>query len=408
MPKLKRKWTPHPKQRLIMNDETRFRVVAAGRRFGKTRMSNGELVEKAFDTPGFFGCYFAPTDDDARELAFDPIVESIPDALLAKDPKRTPPREIELVNGSIIQFRGAKSSSRGRAWDHVTIDEKSEIRNDFWPAVIRPTLADTEGSALFIGTPKGRNKFYELHQRGNDPSQSDWVSYTGTTYDNPHVSNAEVEAARETLPERVFKQEYLAEFASNEGAVFGDIRARNTRPYALTTVTGSGPYATGIDLARSSNYLVAATLDSDGMLVDAMRRRGGSWAQAGRELERYLGPYPGVAYADASRDNKVVEDLARTLTSVQIEPVKFTPQNKADMIENLAARLEIQDIVLPDPDRASVEDVVATIVHELEIFEFETTKAGNVRYGAPEGHHDDTVDALALAAKEVKQQKSTW
>lgn len=406
MPQIKREWTPHPKQRAIMNDDSRFRVVAAGRRFGKTELATSEVFEDAFETPGMFVCYFAPTDADAKELGFDPLFDKVPDALIA-DVKRTPPREIHLTNGSTIQFRGTKSSSRGRGWDKVVIDEKSEVRSDFWDAVVRPSLSDTLGSALFIGTPKGRNKFYELYKRGEDEDRDEWSSWHGTTYDNPHVPDSEVEDARRDIPERVFRQEYLAEFVDDEGAVFGDVRNRNTRPYAYSDVDGTPPFSTGIDLARTNNYLVAVTLDADGMLVGFMRERGASWAAAGRHLAQHLAEYPGVAYIDASRDNKVVEDLARETRGTQVEPVKFTSQNKQDMVENLAARLEMNDVVLPDPELDG-NDGVETLLAELDAFEYTTTPAGNVRYGAPEGLHDDTVDALALAAKETERAKATW
>ncbi|QPL12227.1 large subunit terminase [Halorubrum phage Hardycor1] len=407
MPTLKRTWSPHPKQRAIMADDTRFRTVPAGRRFGKTTLARNESFEFAYENPDVLVGYFAPTDDDARDLAFDPLVDAIPTGLLDGEPKKTPPREIRLINGSRIRFRSTKSSTRGRGYDHVVIDEAGDVENNFFPSVIRPTLSDTGGSAIFIGTPRGKNWFHTMFERGNDPDKSEWSSWTATTYDNPHVADSEVEAARRDLPERVFKQEYLAEFVADDGAVFGNVRERNVRPYDLDGVAGVAPYSTGIDLARSSNYLVATTLDADGMLVGFLRSRGGSWAAAGRAMSSYLADYPGVAYLDATRDNKVVEDLARETPEVQIEPVRFTAQTKQNMVENLAARLETNDIVLPDPDRYGNDEVEALLA-ELSMFEYDTTPAGNVRYGAPEGENDDTVDALALAAKESEAPKSTW
>ena len=405
--RLRRLWTPHAKQREILESDARFKIVPAGRRFGKTFMAYNDAFEFAFENPGSFVGYFAPTDDDVRELAFEPLKQGIPHSLLADEPRETPPRQIELTNGSRIQFRGTKSSTRGRAFDHVVIDEAGEVRNSFPKAVIRPTLSDTGGSFLAIGTPQGRNWFYEWFERGNDPDRESWASFTATTYDNPHVPNKEIEAAKRDLPLRVFEQEYLAQFPNDEGGVFPN-PSNVARPYRIDRVTGTPPYATGVDLARTSNYLVATTLDADGMLVGFHRSRGGSWAAAGRELDRYLSDYPGVAYMDATRDNKVIEDLGRSCRDVQIEPVRFTPQSKTSMVENLAARLETEDIVLPRPSYHSANETVEALFAELRAFEYSTTPAGNVRYGAPEGQNDDTVDALALAAKETEAPKSTW
>jgi phage FluMu gp28-like protein len=403
VPKIKRRWTPHTIQRRILNDETRFRVVAAGRRTGKTTFARNDCFEYAWQNPGAYVWYVAPTDADARELAFEPLVnEIIPEAALDGEPKRSSPREIYLTNGSRIQIRSARTSSRGRGLDRAYLDEACEYGGDYWKEVVRPSLSDKEGGALIMSTPQGRNYFYDLFQRGGDDSYPEWSSHHATTYDNPHVPDSEVEKARRTLPERVFTQEYLAEFHTDEGAVFPDPDDA-TKPYALDDVSGNAPYATGVDLARSSNYLVAATLDKSGMLVDLMRTRGGSWARAQRRLSTYLAEYPGVAYMDASRDNKVIEDLSRELREVQVEPVRFTASSKQNMIENLAARLETADIILPRDG-----EHVDTLRTELRAYEYETTDAGNVRYGPPEGYNDDCVDALALGAKETKQAKSTW
>ena len=401
MPRLRRKWSPHPKQAEILGSDARFKVIPAGRRFGKTYMARmGGAFETAFQQPGAYVWYVAPTDDDARELAFDPLKTEIPEDLLAEDPKESPPREIRLTNGSRIQFRSAASQSRGRGLDYVVIDEASEIDSNYWSEVVRPSLSDTGGSAMIIGTPKGRNWFFHVYERGNSDEYDSWASWRATTYDNPHVENSEVEAAKRDLPERVFEQEYLAKFVDSEGQVFPN-PDECTRPYTLG-VEGSAPYVTGVDLARTNNYLAVCTLDADGMLVGYRRDRGGSWASAGRTLEQYLAAYPGVCYLDATRDNKIIEDLGRTVRGVQIEPVRSTPQAKQNMVENLAARLETGDIVLPD------DDAVAQLKSELRVFEYDTTAAGNIRYGAPEGMNDDTVDALALAGKESQVAKATW
>ena len=393
-----------------MDDGHRFRVVAAGRRFGKTKMGRGEVIEYALGNGESLVWVVLPSYEDARELWFEPILNALPAQVVAgrkDDQKQSPPPEIRLTNGTRISFRSFTGKLRGRGLDLVVVDEAGDeaAPANMWSAQLRPALSDTLGDALVIGTPNGKNWFYEGFERGNDPAYDEWRSWNATSYDNPHVPDSEIEDARNTLPERVFRQEYLAEFVDDEGSVFGNVRDRNTRPYALADVRGEPPYSTGIDLARTSNYLAATTLDADGMLVGFKRTRGGSWAAAGRAIREYLSAFPGVAYLDATRDNKVVEDIAREVSNVQIEPVRFTPSTKRDLVENLAARLETQDIVLPTPEKT---EAVGTLLSELSAFAYETTSAGNVRYGAPEGMNDDTVDSLALAAKESRQAKATF
>jgi len=391
-----------------MDSDARFRIVAAGRRFGKTRMARAELFEAAFSMPGGKSWFVAPTDTDAEELGFEPFRETVPGHLVADGGiSKSPPRSVTLTNGHRVSFRSAQSQTRGRGLDFVALDEASEHESDVWNADLRPSLLNTGGRALIIGTPKGKNWFHSEHLKGDDPDEPRYASFAGTSYDNPHIPDEEIDAERRTTPERVFRQEYLAEFIDDEGTVFPDPETV-ARPYRIADVDGTPPYATGIDLARTQNYLAACTLDADGMLVGFMRRRGGSWAAAGEAMERYLSSYPGVAYLDASRDNKVIEDLTRAVApGVAVEPFSFTAAKKAEIVENLAARLEIDDVILPDPDLAGNDDVAALFA-ELRAFGYETTAAGNIRYGAPEGHHDDTVDALALAANEAAQQQSVW
>lgn len=404
IPYLKREWTPHPAQRSVLDDTTRHRVVAAGRRFGKTRMARAELIESGFETPNGYSWFVAPTATDAKELGFDPMRNEIPDRLLDggwDGQKESSPQEIYLTNGHRYQFRGAGVQGRGRGLDLVVIDEAGEQTGSTWEQVIRPSLLDTGGRALIIGTPKGRDWFYKLHARGRDSTDDEVAAFQFTSYDNPHIPDADIEAERATMPERVFKQEYLAEFLEDEGAVFGNVRERNARPYHVEDVTGSAPYASGVDLARKSDYLVAATLDADGMLVGFLRDRGFSWAAARRRLTDYLSAFPGECHIDASRDNSVVEDVANAVEDVHVEAVNFTSSRKANMVENLAARLETEDIVLPLPS-TETDDTRPhpwdALYHELESFQYDASGRG-VSYSAPEGEHDDTVDALALAAE---------
>lgn len=400
MPQLKRDWVPHPAQSAIMGDPHRFRVVAAGRRFGKTKMSRGIAVERGFQNPGEYIWYVAPSHGDAFELGFEAMLESIPDALI-EDTMRSVPPSITLTNGTKYSFRSADGKLRGRGLDLIVVDEAGEIPNRAWKEDLRPSLSDTGGDAVFIGTPKGRNWFFESFQRGSDGTFDEWASFQHSTYDNPHIPDSEIEAARAELPERVFKQEYLAIFLEDEGAVFGNVDDRNTRPYAIDDVRGQSPYSIGVDLARADNYTVAVAVDQDGMVVDFGRWRGGSWAKMGRKLKTFFRDNtPATARMDATRDNKIIEDLQAEVPEVTIEPVTFNASNKADLIENLAARLETEDIVFSGD--------LTTLTAELTAFEYDTTDAGNIRYGAPDGYNDDCVDALALAARQTTPSRMGW
>jgi phage terminase large subunit-like protein len=210
-------------------------------------------------------------------------------------------------------------------------------------------------------------------------------SYRWTTYDAGHIPDDEVDAARDELPDRIFEQEYLATFRDETGGVFSvDIATGDYDPEA---VDAPGPYRVGVDLARSEDYLAIVVLGGDGRVDHLTRERDLSWPQIQRQVERVADDYnrPPIAI-DASRDNKLVSDLERE--GLDVHPVKFTSQRKQSLVENLAAGMEAGEVTIPS----------GTVLEtELSVFEYTTTRAGNIRYSHPDGFKDDTVDALMMS-----------
>jgi hypothetical protein len=139
---------------------------------------------------------------------------------------------IELITGGTIALRGADNydSLRGEGLDFVVLDEFASMALEAWTEVLRPALSDRLGGALFIGTPKGRNHFYELFQAA--PEQVGWAAFQYTTEQGGIVSLAELEAARRELDERTYRQEYQASFESQAAGVayYSFDRTRNVRP----------------------------------------------------------------------------------------------------------------------------------------------------------------------------------
>ena len=384
-------WTPHKGQRDVLESDTRFRIVGCGRRWGKTEACGHEAFRRAGE-PDALVWWVAPTYDIA-DIGFEVVSDIIPRPLVDGDPKKTKPKAIDLINGSRISFRSAdrEDSLRGEGIDLLILDEAAMIADRAWQKELRPTLSDTLGDMIAISTPKGRNWFFEYFERGTSDDYPDVESWQSATYDNPHVPDSEIDAAREELPERVFEQEYLAKFLDESGGVFTDLDERLfTADYELDEYDGNGPYAHGWDFARHQDYFVGVVLDADGRLVHFHRSQGDSWPQIQRYIEAAAADYDGIVTLDASRDNKIVADLADA--GLAIEPVKFSPKRKRELIENLITRIENGELTSPE---------IGQLRHELSIFEYDVTRGGTVRYNAPEGFHDDTVDALALAADQI-------
>jgi len=191
----------------------------AGRRFGKTFLSTGELLRAAISGRSKNCWYVAPTYGAAKEIAWDMLMEAIPDEYIAKSNETA--LSLKLINGSTISLKGAEKPNnlRGRALDFVVLDEFADMRPEAWFEVIRPSLSDREGTALFIGTPKGRNHFYDLWAKGVDGADG-WQSYQYTTLQGGNVPSDEIEQARQDLDERTFNQEYCAEFVTYSGLIY--------------------------------------------------------------------------------------------------------------------------------------------------------------------------------------------
>ena len=208
--------TPQTK---IYNSQARFRVVVAGRRFGKTFLSIGELSRAALRKPNANCWYLAPTFRAAKDIAWDMLVNTMPEELIAK--RNESELTLKLINGSVISIKGGEAydNLRGRSLDFVVLDEVADMRPQVWTEVVRPSLSDRQGSALFIGTPKGRNHFYDLWTTGAD-KQEGWASFQFTTLEGGNVPEEEVTAAKRDLDERTFKQEYLANFVNYSGIIY--------------------------------------------------------------------------------------------------------------------------------------------------------------------------------------------
>jgi len=390
-------WEPHPGQAVIMATDARFRVVACGRRWGKSEMAAHLALEHALENAGATVWWVAPSYDQANAYGFDNIKPLVsPDVLV--DIKRTKPRAFEFDTGATISFRSAEreDSLRGPGIDFLVIDEAGSVPERAWTEELRPALSDTLGDAVIIGTPRGRNWFYRWFQRGQADEHDDVASWQAPTYQNPHVPDSEIDDAEEDMPDRKFDQEYLAEFVDDTGGVFEGVR-EDVDDYELpVSPADDQAYAVGVDLARLEDYTAIVALDGEGRLVEFDRLNETSWHRIQARIERLVDQYtPYLLAIDATRDNKIVQDLERA--GVSVKPINFG-RKKELLVDNLAVRLEAGELTLSAD--------APTLINELEVYEYETTESGAVRYTAPSGFKDDTVDALALASHMLPKVES--
>jgi hypothetical protein len=388
--------TLHPAQQQIFDERRRFNVLALGRRTGKTTLAQRLLAETAM--AGQPGGYFAPTYKLLEEF-FRELKLVLTDQTVAKSEQQ---HRLELGSGGTIECWSMDSGdpARGRKYARVVLDEAAMVPrlSDTWAQAIRPTLTDYQGDAWFNSTPRGLNDFHRLFQRGQDALEPEWASWQMPTSVNPYIAPQEIESARHDLTEREFAQEYEARFLVIEGAgVFRGLDAvARLKPQAPQRYD---QYVIGVDWARDLDFSVFSIINASTREQVAMDRFNQiDWEFQTERLHRWVKAYkPRLIVAEANAmGGPVISRLQSgyyTLTgdwrpALPVMPWTATNASKAGVIQALSLALEQGELTLLD-------DV--TQKGELQAFETSVTQTGMVRYAAPEGMHDDTVIALALA-----------
>ena len=218
----------------VFQSNARFRVLVAGRRFGKSYLSCIELLRAATKRPGEVYFYCAPTYRMAKDIAWKTLKSLVPQPWVRS--KNESDLKIELVNGSLIELKGTENAMalRGRSLAGVVLDEAAFMDSAVWFEVLRPALADKQGWALFISTPEGTASwFYDLWNYAADSESKDWARWSYTTIQGENVPPEEVEAARGQLDPRTFRQEFEASFENLSGLVAINFSEENISTTAI-------------------------------------------------------------------------------------------------------------------------------------------------------------------------------
>lgn len=209
----------HPAQMQILNSRKRFKVVAAGRRFGKSRLAAWLLLIMALQSTEKDVFYIAPTFQQAKDILWG-MLKELGNEVITSAHENT--AVLTLVNGRKIYLKGSDrpDTLRGVGLFFAVIDEYADMKPFVWEQIIRPALADVKGSALFIGTPKGRNHFFDLYEYADSGEDPDWEAFHFTSYDNPFLDPAEIEAAKKSMSSFAFRQEFMSSFEAAASDIF--------------------------------------------------------------------------------------------------------------------------------------------------------------------------------------------
>ncbi len=384
--------SPHPGQTEVHQDAHRFKVLAAGRRWGKTRLGVLECIDKA--SHGGIAWWVAPSykTSEAGWRPLTRICARLPSVRVLKAEKT-----IRFPSGGLVAVRSSEvfDNLRGEGLDLVVLDECAFQKQEVWTEVLRPALADKKGSALFISTPNRCNWFYDLFNLSQLHPQT-WRSWQFPTASNPFIDPAEIDLARRSTTDEIFRQEYLAEFIQEYGSVFRNIEAVSTlqpqSPWGHGEQESSAighHYIAAVDVATSTDYTVISVLDlnsKEQVHISRFNRVDYPELEA-RIAQVYRDFHLNLIIVEVNGIGRPVIDhlLERGLNVV---PFLTTQASKNNLILGLKSALEHSRLRLLDHEIQK---------RELLAFEERVSPNGAFSYSAPAGLHDDCVMALAMA-----------
>jgi hypothetical protein len=374
----------------VVRSQARFKVVRAGRRWGKTKLAARELILRAVANPDSMNWWAANTYKNVRR-GYREVLRQIPRQLLAKQPPPPTSNEliIELKNGAIIEFYSGMNpdAMAGEGVDYVVVDEAALQAEHVWNQTIRPALMDTGGAAMLISTPRGRNWFWKLWQLGQKPA-GPYESWHFTTADSPYVAEEELDDIKASLPERLYKQEVLAEFLTLADTIFNLEKAVITDDWHSNMPNGH--VTMGVDLAKHQDWTVIRATRPDGQPVWYERFQKMSWPEqrehitdAADSLMELGADSLTIGLDTTGLGDVIFDDLDEA--GYDVEPIKFSNQWKHQAVKMLGADIEQRRVILLEEQ-----------LPEFEAFEYAITPSGNMTYQAPEGQHDDQVTATMI------------
>lgn len=384
----------YPAQRAALYTSKRYAIIEASTKAGKTTGALIWLIERAVThgAPGRNYWWIAPIFGQA-EIAFRRMKRYCPAGLFKADESR---RTITLFNGAVIWFKSAENpdSLYGEDVHGFVVDEASRTKEGTWPA-IRSTITATRAPGRFIGNVRGRRNWAYKLARAAEAGRSEWHFARLTAWDavaGGVLDKAEVESARDELPESVFRELYEAQPVDDGANPFGDghITAR-----LVAGLSSKPPVAWGWDLAKKADWTVGIAVDADGAVCRLIRFRA-DWEQTITTILRESGQTPGLIDSTGVGD-PIVERVHRK--APRLEGFLFSAPSKQQIMEGLAVAIQRAETAIPKG---------TPLEAELREFTFTFTRSGGVRYTAPEGFHDDCVCALALALECKRRKGSTF
>lgn len=385
-------YTPHLNQQLIHdsinNEPYKYYVLNIGRQFGKSLLGINQALYWFFNVPNCKIGWVSPVYKQCKKVFADIDNAFVLNQQVFKEKNKTDLFFRSHCNSQIQLFSSeVYDNIRGETFDFLIMDETAWQQEQAWTEVLRATVLVRGKKVLFLSTPKGKNWFYNLHNL--DGVNDKYKSFKMTAYDNPFIDPTEIDDARATLPDHVFRQEYLAEFIEGGTELFPKLTV-NESP-------AKSRLFAGIDLGRADDYTVLTILNERGNMVYCERWRHDSWTNIVQKVVVKLNEYKPSAYVEVNSIGDAIFEQIK-LQYKDCHPFFTTSKSKNDIIEGLIVANQAKDFtILP----------IDWLKKEFDVFTYQySAQTRSVKYGAPYGFHDDGVMSCAIAYHAVKSLKA--
>ena len=384
-------FTPHQGQKKIIDgfadSEQIYCSVACGRQFGKSLLGQNLLLYWLLSSPKQKGAWVSPIYNQAKK-----VFQELSDAankIITHSNKAD--LTMTFVNGSTINFLSAEryDSIRGFSFNYIIVDECAYIKEQAMQEAIFPTLSAIGKKCLMISTPKSKNWFYSTYLKGLNEG-GDYISYTGKSMENPHISAEFIAEQSKSLPRDIYLQEYEAQFSEATNDVFRGLD-KVCILNGWTEPNRTAKYYYGVDTGISNDYTVLSILDETGRCVRILRFNGKSIAEAGEVISSELRKYnPRGGYVET---NGVGRSLYEAINSKNYRAKAFTTTQDSKTQGVRSLMQDIEDGVLELPSK----ELMPEVYNELSIYTYKISANGKLSFSHPSGMNDDIVDSLWLA-----------
>ena len=384
-------YKPHEKQRLIHdsinNEPFKYYCLNIGRQFGKSMLGINQMLYWAINHKGCNIAWITPVYKQSKKVFTDFEKYTQNSALFTYNKSEL---LIQGLGSTIQFFSGERPDNiRGNTFDFLIVDEMAFTRRELWDEVLSATVLVKGKKVLFISTPKGKNHFHSLFMQPNYDER--YKSFTFTSYDNPLIDKREIDERKRSLPDYIFKQEYLAEFIDGGTGLFRNVRD------CIGTGTSGKNYG-GLDIGRADDYTVLTIINERKQMVFCERWRQTEWSKIIDKVAEKINQFKCMTAVEVNNQGDVFYELLESKCKNYVYPHVTSSASKPIMIEDLAVCFEEKSIKILNID---------WLIDELENFTYiYNPTSRKVQYSAPQGMHDDSVISLSLAVQSHKTKKT--